>query len=79
MEFKRPIEPIRNVAEAISLIESFAGRPEDFTLPISDGLQDPMGMNMAVITDAVLAKGWMVDGFEERDGYRVYRYIFDKQ
>lgn len=79
MEFKRPIEPIRDVDEAISLIKSFTGRPEDFTLPISDRLQDPMGMNMAMITDAVLAKGWMVDGFEERDGYRVYLYKSDEQ
>ncbi len=41
---------------------------------IQDVLQDAMGVGMAIITDAILAKGWDLDGFEQRDGYRVYRY-----
>lgn len=76
-ELEAEMEPVSSVDEAISLIKSFTGRAEDFILPISDGLQDSVGMNMALITDAILAKGWMVDGFEEMDGYRVYLYISD--
>jgi hypothetical protein len=34
---------------------------------------DPAGFSMAVITGKILAKGWMPDGVETRDGYRVFR------
>jgi hypothetical protein len=30
---------------------------------------------MAIVLDAVLAKGFTPDGFEQRTGYRIYRYI----
>jgi hypothetical protein len=33
-----------------------------------------MGIAMAIVTDAVLAKGWDLNGFDQRDGYRVYKY-----
>jgi len=33
-----------------------------------------MGISMAIIGDTVLARGWDVDVFEQRDGYRVYWY-----
>jgi hypothetical protein len=50
-----------------------------FELAISDdftfaGRRDTMGMGMALVLDAILAKGLTVDGFEQRDGYRLYRY-----
>jgi hypothetical protein len=68
------MQTITTVDEAKLNIESFAGAPEDFVLPISDEMQDPIGVNMAIITDCVLAKGWEPNGFEKREGYRVYRY-----
>ena len=68
------MEPITNVEEAKRAIESFEGGPEDFALPISDGMQDQLGMNMAIITDCALARGWEPGGFEQRQGFRVYRY-----
>jgi hypothetical protein len=33
-----------------------------------------VGLNMALILDHVLARGWLPDGYEQRDGYRIYRY-----
>ena len=51
-----------------------AGKPEELELAISDELQDPIGMNMALITDRILAKGWEPDGFKQENGYRVYLY-----
>ncbi len=68
------MEPITRVDEAQRAIESFEGAPEDFALPISDEMQDHLGMNMAIITECVLAKGWEPHGFEQRQGFRVYRY-----
>lgn len=68
------MELINSIADAKRLIESFDGSPEEFLLPVSDELQDNFGLNMAVITDHVLAKGWEPDGFEQRQGFRLYRY-----
>ncbi len=50
-----------------------------FELAISDGItvagdQDLMGAGMAMILDAILAQGYEPDAFEQRDGYRLYRY-----
>ncbi len=50
-----------------------------FTLEISDGFTfagrtDTMGAGMAIVVDAILAKGFWPDGFEQKEGYRVYRY-----
>jgi hypothetical protein len=67
-------QPIKTIEEAQKLIESFRGNPADFRLAISDELQDPIGINIAIITDFILKKGWMPDGFDEEEGYRVYRY-----
>ena len=50
-----------------------------FTLAISDcltfaGQADTIGAGTAIVLDAILAKGFWPDGFEQHDGYRVYRY-----
>ena len=68
------MKPFADIDSARLAVEKYSGAPEDFQLPISDELQDPMGITMAVITDTVLARGWDLDGFEQRDGYRVYKY-----
>ena len=62
------MEPINRIEEAKLYIESFEGEPEEFQLPISDELQDPIGMNMAIITDIVLKRGWMPNGFLQKEG-----------
>ena len=67
-------EPIQSVEEATRLVDSFEGRPEAFQLAVAEALLDPMGINMAIITDRVIARGWQPDGFSQADGYRVYRY-----
>jgi hypothetical protein len=41
---------------------TFAGRP------------DMIGMGMAIVMDAILAHGFGPNGFEQRSGYRLYRY-----
>jgi len=56
------------------LVDTFEGEPTDFQLLIPDALNDPVGVNMAIITDRVLARDWQPDGFTQEDGYRVYRY-----
>ena len=72
--FGKNMEPINRIEQAKLFIESFEGEPEEFQLPISDELQDPIGMNMAIITDIVLKRCWMPDGFLQKEGYRIYKY-----
>ena len=67
----RPIEDIQN---ALALIDAYHGEPEDFRLSVSEVLLDPIGIQMALVTDAILARGWEPDGFEQGPGYRIYRY-----
>jgi hypothetical protein len=67
-------DPLRELNAALRYIEDFQGAAEDFELVISDELNDAMGANMAIIGDKVLDRGWIPDGFEQRDGCRVYRY-----
>jgi len=68
------MNPFTKVDAARQAIEQYSGPPEDFLLPIADKINDSMGITMAVITDAVLAKGWDLDGFDQKDGYRIYKY-----
>ena len=58
--------------EALEAIDSFKGEPEDFLLPISDEMNN--AINMAITTDRVPSKEWEPNGFEQRDGFRTYRY-----
>jgi hypothetical protein len=68
------MKPISSVGEAQRIIRSFQGRPEDFLLPIAETLLDPVGINMAMITDGILAREWEPDGYIQQKGYRIYKY-----
>ena len=66
--------PFTNVDDALKYIEEFNGKPEELELAISDQLQDAIGVNMALITDRILAKGWEPNGYKDANGYRLYYY-----
>jgi hypothetical protein len=68
------MKPATTIEQARRLIDSFKGRPEDFELPIANELLDLVGVNMAIITDAILARDWEPDGYTEGDGCRIYKY-----
>jgi hypothetical protein len=38
------------------------------------GEPDQVGFGMALVVDSILAQGYEPNGFEQRDGFRVYRY-----
>lgn len=65
---------INTMDEALRFIDGYQGPAKDFHLALADSLLDPIGANMAVITDKILAKGFVPDGFDQKDGYRVYKY-----
>ena len=68
------MELIESVADALRIIDSYDGPAEEFILPISEELLDPVGVNMAMIGDRILSREWEPNGFEQRLGYRIYRY-----
>jgi len=65
--------PITLIEEARSVVSENFKEPIE-TLCISDSLNDSMGINMAIILDEALKTGYMPDGFEQKDGYRIYKY-----
>ena len=68
------LEPFKEVKSAVEFIHSFKGKAEELKIPISDKMNDQFGMNMAIVTDAILEKGFEPNGFEQMQGYRVYVY-----
>jgi hypothetical protein len=73
-ERQKKVVPIITLAEAIRLIEEFDGVPSAFSLPIDDSLNDAVGVNMALITDKILKRGWEPNAFTQGQGYRIYLY-----
>ena len=64
---------------ALAYVKETTFSESGFTLPIADkftfaGQPDTIGAGMAVVVDAILAKGFWPDGFEQKQGYRLYRY-----
>ena len=68
------MNPFESLEDAVAHLRSVELGSTEILLPVSDGLNDPMGMHMAIIADAALQRGLEPDGFEQQEGYRVYRY-----
>ena len=71
--------------KAAEFVKSMTIEGSSFELAIADGIKfagqpDAMGLGMAVVLDACLARGFEPDGFKECDGHRVYMYkTFENQ
>jgi hypothetical protein len=68
------MKPFEDAKEAAQYVERFEGKASDLKLAISDSLLNPIGINISIITDKILDKGWEPNGYEEKEGYRVYMY-----
>ncbi|MEL7095729.1 MAG: hypothetical protein AAGK70_09840 [Pseudomonadota bacterium] len=64
----------KTVAEAVASIQSFDGQAEDFELLLCESFFDPVGVNISIVTDAILEKGWMPLKVEQRSGHRHFTY-----
>ena len=65
--------------EASKFVKTTPIAGPSFELAIADGFTfagspDTIGAGMAIVLDAILGQGYGPDGFEHRDGYRLYRY-----
>ena len=72
--FENLMDVMLSLSDALNLIDSYDGPAEEFILPISDELLDPIGVNMAIIADRILSREWAPNGFDQHSGFRVYRY-----
>jgi hypothetical protein len=70
---------IRSAEEGSKHLEAHPPTGDSFQLAISEsftfaGKPDTMGAGMAVLMDKILGLGYMPDGFEQKSGFRLYRY-----
>jgi hypothetical protein len=73
------VRPFKTAESAAAFVKGTKIEGDLFELPIADdmtfaGRPDMIGAGMAVVLDAILARGFTPDGFEQRSGYRAYRY-----
>jgi hypothetical protein len=68
------MEPIASVHEAVAKVDAYVGDPALFSLCLAESIHDPIGMNIALITDRILKRGWWPAGVERHEGFRIYRY-----
>ena len=64
----------KTVAEAVASIQSFDGQAENFDLLLCESFFDPVGVNISIVTDAALEKGWIPFDVEKRNGHRRFTY-----
>ncbi|MBI1227470.1 MAG: hypothetical protein GC192_19720 [Bacteroidetes bacterium] len=64
---------LKTLEESISYIASNFKNSEE-TLLIADSMNDDFGVNMTLIMDRLLKMGYAPDGFEQREGFRIYKY-----
>ncbi len=70
----------KSAEEAANHVNTTSISGDRFELAISNdctfaGQPDTMGAGMAILVDGILAQGYIPDGFEQRDGYRLYSYV----
>ena len=68
------MKPFTDVGAALEFVKSYRGSAAELELPIADSLQDPVGLNMSLILDHLLSREWEPAGYDQMDGYRIYRY-----
>ena len=70
---------IKSAEEGIKHLEAHPPLGASFQLAISEsftfaGKPDTIGAGMAVVLDKILRLGCEPDGFDQKSGFRVYRY-----
>lgn len=66
--------PCENRMQCVETVRSYDGPPENFLLPVPPWISMRNdGIVNNVVLDAIQEKGWELDGFDVRYGYRIYR------
>ncbi len=69
----------READEALEFVRPLVVEDDSFAIAIADdmtitGQPDPIGAGIAAILDVILRKGFEPDGYDQNDGYRLYKY-----
>jgi hypothetical protein len=74
-------QEIASLEQALNHIDNYQGKAEDFTLrvPLQKRLTDrgfaiPQALAWTIIDHKIRKKGWMPNGHEDKNGFRVYGY-----
>ncbi len=68
------IYTFQDIQTTLIEIQTHVGSASEFELLIPDRMNDDESVNMAIVSDAILARDWWPDGFSQHDGYRIYKY-----
>lgn len=73
------MKAFQSFEEALDFVHTLVLDRAPVIVPIANdatflGQSDPVGAGMAMVVDMFLAKGYEPDGFEQREGFRIYRY-----
>ena len=69
------MKAISTLDAALAVVDSYSDQRGQLELPLADELLDDVGLNMAIILDRLLSYGWSPNGYDEQEGYRIYRYV----
>jgi hypothetical protein len=59
------MKPFTDVHAAMNFVDTFRGSSRELRLPISDSMNDVVGVHMVMITDRILAREWEPDGYDQ--------------
>ena len=70
---------IKSAEDGLQHLAAHSPSSDSFELPISSsftyaGKPDKVGFGMALLLDKILGMGYEPDGFEQKAGFRLYRY-----
>ena len=69
------IYTFQDVQTTLLEIQTHSNGASEFKLLVPDAMNDDGGTNMAMVTDGILVKEWLPNGFIQKDGYRIYEYV----
>ena len=72
------MKPFTSAEQILAFLQT-ANIDRSLEVPVADrmtfaGQTDIVGAGMAIVLDAILAQGYEPDGFDQCEGYRIYRY-----
>jgi hypothetical protein len=74
-------QEITSLEQALDHIDNYKGEAEDFTLRVplqkqltNRGFAIPQALAWTIIDGRIRKKGWMPNGHEDKNGFRIYGY-----
>jgi hypothetical protein len=77
---EKMVRPFASAEAARAYVFGLKIEGPSFELPIAEGftfagLPDESGAGMALVVEAIIAQGYEPHGFDQRQGFKLYRYV----